>query len=578
MCRIMNVLLSRSVLVFATLCVFGLAAAEDGPFVQSSPEQGLQALRSTVSGRSYVVYVDAKPGEDISGKLQAAIDRVRDGYSGTVVCPPGQYALTRTVNLAGTLERFKKGGASNVTLDGNGATLIWNGPDEGAMIDMPGAASCTVRNLTLTGRRGKMWRKIIGIRHRGGIERKVHGGKNNRFERITLRNVGIGVEVGGIFGPDLVGDTFVGLKIWACRIGVHLLGQNVTGMVFINPLISSYEEAGFKIRGFGGRRIRASKEEDVPLVDGHGEPLVLMDPNQEFEIFQKDLPDWMTAEDVTYPTWWTKDEQGRELLWAGGGSLDITIYSLLGHSSHLNSWMIDTNSGAIRIYSARIEGPGGIFRSRLPVGMGRFSNLLMDLDVPTSRGMNNNAIEMHGAGPLYLIGGAYTSHIALGNNSVVYTLGTRFRKDTRNLSALLPLDFDEPLPDGVVDTGETRVVGQLRGKARVVRIPNPTDLGFRQLPGTSGARVHELTQSSRLTASVPEGKTSKKVDLTGMNGQPDGNYDVAITPNFDAGGVWVSSKERDHLVVNFPKPAPEGATLGIMIQHSPYRGLGAAGE
>jgi hypothetical protein len=77
---------------------------------------------------------------------------------------------------------------------------------------------------------------------------------------------------------------------------------------------------------------------------------------------------------------------------------------------------------------------------------------------------------------------------------------------------------------------------------------------------------------------VPEGKTSKKVDLTGMNGQPDGNYDVAITPNFDAGGVWVSSKERDHLVVNFPKPAPEGATLGIMIQHSPYRGLGAAGE
>ncbi len=66
-----------------------------------------------------------------------------------------------------------------------------------------------------------------------------------------------------------------------------------------------------------------------------------------------------------------------------------------------------------------------------------------------------------------------------------------------------------------------------------------------------------------------------KVELTGMDMQPDGNYDVAVTPNFDAGGVWVSSKARDHLVVNFPKPAPEGANLGIMIEHSPFRGLGA---
>ncbi|MBI4028377.1 MAG: hypothetical protein HY360_25555, partial [Verrucomicrobia bacterium] len=45
-----------------------------------------------------------------------------------------------------------------------------------------------MRNLTLQGERGKSWRKVIGICYRGGIERGVyaHGGKNNRFEGITI--------------------------------------------------------------------------------------------------------------------------------------------------------------------------------------------------------------------------------------------------------------------------------------------------------------------------------------------------------------------------------------------------------
>ncbi|MBI4025108.1 MAG: hypothetical protein HY360_09010, partial [Verrucomicrobia bacterium] len=412
--------------------------------------------------------------------------------------------------------------------------------------------------------------------YRGGIERGVyaHGGKNNRFEGITIFNVGIGIEVGGLFGPDLVGATFINTTVTNVRIGYRLMGCNVTSMVFINPLVAEFEEAGFQIKAFGGRQIRVSKDEPIVQRHADGRPGVLMDPDEEREIFQTDLPAWLSAPGVTYPTWWSANAAGKRVLWAGGGNLDVTIYGLLAHSSHLNSWVIDTNWGLVRVYSARIEGMGGIFRSSVPMAAGNYANVLMDMATTSAGGLNGNAIELHGEGPLYLIGGTYRANIALGGRSLVYAFGARFETPDSSSEALLPLGYDRPLDQRIKRTGETRAVSCERGQAEMVRVTHPRNPGFINLPGSHGARVHELTQSARMTVSALKEQTSVEVKLAGMAVQPDANYQVAVTPNFNAGGVWVSRKQRDSITVNFNHPAPPGATLDVLISHDPFRGTG----
>ena len=77
-----------------------------------------------------------------------------------------------------------------------------------------------------------------------------------------------------------------------------------------------------------------------------------------------------------------------------------------------------------------------------------------------------------------------------------------------------------------------------------------------------------------MVAEVPEGATSVEAPLAGLNEQADANYQVAVTPTFNAGGAWVSRKERNRVIINFANPAPAGAKLDVIVTHEPYRGAG----
>jgi len=569
--------------IFRECCLFVLCGFVLGGFVVPADAQqvvvndetlGLTSIQGKHSGRNHIVYVDGAPGTDITDAFQQAIDRVCQN-GGTVVLPSGTYQLSRSINCAGSPERFGhvKGGVKGLTIEGNGAILLWVGPDEGAVIDLPGPTDCQIMNLTVAGQRETGWRKVIGLRYRGGLERRTHGGKNNLFEHLKFQNLGVGIEVGGLFGPDLVGGTFVSLQVHYVRIGVRLMGPNVTSMVFFNPIVAGFEETGFEVKAFAARRIRASPDDTVPEVEVHGEPTVLMDPDNEKEIFQKDLPEWMVQPNIKYPVWWGEHRgSDKNTLWAGGGGLDVTIYGLLGHSSHLNSWMFDTNWGQFRVYTARIEGMGGILRSRTSMPAGRFANMLIDVNATSAGGVNGNAIELNGECPTYMMGGTYRANIALGSNTRLFNYGVRFDVVDRNYSALLPLDYDGPLNDRVEVTDKQKTLPNIRGKARIVKVKSMKDVGFVQLPNTSGGTLIESTQAVRVSADVSVGTRTKKVNLEGLQRLPSNDYHVSITPNYDAGSIWVARKAHDHVLVRMSKPAPKDARIDVRIEHAAWRG------
>jgi hypothetical protein len=538
-------------------------------------KNGLLSLSGKISKHAFTIYIDAKVGEDISDKLQTAFDTVRAQGGGTVVAPPGEYVISKEIAVSGSFKRFPTGKGKGITFDGNGATFWWDGPDNGAVLDLPAPDNCTLKNFILYGRRGKTWRNVIGVRYRGGVERKMNGGKNNRFENIRVQNLGVGFQIGSLFGPDLVGGTFVGTKAWGVRIGYHILGANVTNMVFISPIVQSFEEAGFLVSGFTARHIRRDKNDAVPKPEIPGMKTVLYDEITGREIFRNELPKWMTEPGVKYPVKTFKYNGVGPTLWATGGAPDITIYSLLAHSSHAESWVLDTDIGNIRVYGARIEGMAGIFRKRNSLGKwdSRFSDVLVNVSATSTGGINQNAIEYNGKGPLYLFGGVFYSNIALGQNTRAYVIGTRFLRHRQATKiALMSQDYKKKLPPCITDTGKLRIVVLLRGKARVVKVKTLSDPGFVQLSGTDSAQIYQLGQSICKDLRVPIGTRQLKVELPPMERQPDGNYQVIVTPGFDAGNFWVSGREGRGFTINFAKAAPRGARVNVLIERAPFKG------
>jgi hypothetical protein len=464
-------------------------------------------MRVTSAGRAYEVRVQAVPGDDIAHKLQAAIDRARQSYGGTVVLPPGKFTVSRSIELAGSLEKFPTGGASGVALEGAGGTVIkYTGPAGSAVLDMPAPWGCAVRNLTIDGNGAA----VAGVRYRGGYDRQTNGGKNNQFENLEIRNVDVGIEIGDVFNPDLVGSTFTAIHIEDVRIGVRLLGANVTGMVFSNVTLSNYRQAGFSLLGFGGRRIRRTKA-DPPASSGNG---VLTDPDSGREIFADQVPPY-TLEHMA-----SRLPDGQYVV--GGGSNDLVIFGLEALSQSAASWLIDTNQCHVRIYSARLHGPGGLFRSSANyLFSGRFSNLLMDVSC-AGEGRREAAIEFHGKGPLYLIDGYYPNDIAL-NDTTVFALGVRFGPGA----------------------------------------------GYRAIDKRLGV-IQELTQSWSKTIALTPGQTQAKIKLEGMETQATDRYAVLATPGFDAGSYWIDDKRTDGFTIHFTKPAPDHSHFDFQLQSTYY--------
>ncbi len=450
-------------------------------------------------------FADLAQGADISPALQQAVDAVRS-RGGRIVLPAGTYRMTHSVDLAGTLRKFPNGGPQGMTLEGNGAVLIWEGKDEGAVLDLPGITGCAVRNLTLRGHPSRQWNHLIGLRYRGGLERRNHGGKNNLFETIGLEHLGIGVETGGLFGPDLVGGTFLNVAVRDVRIGFRFMGQNVTSMLLLNPVVEGYRQAGIEIIAFPGRQVRANSDEPRQAPPTASNPGVLMDAEGEREIFQSDLPAWMSAPEVTYPTQWISPPGGKRWLQAGGGGLEVTVYGLRARSASQAAWAVDTNWGNVRIYGGEVAGAGGVFRSRVAMGFGHYTTLLKDVVAPDARGPEGNSVQLLGKGPLYLLGGTYGGQLALGRGAEVYEFGAVF-------AAAPPV-------------------------AGLVRRYHPTQTTRTSLWPTPG--------STELTVAASEGGT--------------------FLPGFNAGGHWVERTSTGHLRLRWRHPAPEGAFIDAVLE------------
>jgi len=521
----------------------------------------------TSANRAFVYYVDGKPGADITKNIQQAVDEARANHGGSVVLPPGRYQMTDTVYLAGSIDRFPKGGAKGIDVTGSGGAegtqISYRGPEGSVVFDLSAPWGCSLRNLSIDADNTP---GVIGIWYHGGYDRGTNGGKNNMFENIILRRMDVGIHIGDPFGPDLVGSTFRNIWISYMRVGVQIEGANVTGMAFYNLSGSTWNEAGIKIIGHTARRLRASPDDEIPEPEVPGVPAVVTDANTGKELFQDDVPEYalkhrtFTGTFRGYGPW----------VWVGGGAPDITIYNLNMHGADPSSWLIDNNWGHVRVYSARIEGPAGIYRRTAGGPAGRFADVLVDVNATSPGGLMGNVIEYHGQGPLYLIGGVYEGNIALADTTV-YSMGVKFFEWRESTSGMIRKDYLIPEGSKAVRTGKDRIFPGRRGMYDIVDIPLPRDISFVQLPGTEGMQIHEMTPQATLSVDVTKGQSSVTVPLGGMAAQPDGNYQVYVTPGFDAGGAWVTKKRNDSVTVNFSRAPADASRADILIQRAPFR-------
>jgi len=496
--------LIKQCIAFIGLSLFAAHAPAAEIQLTADPVHGLQKLSSSAD-RPYVVYVDAEPREDITFKIQNAIDRVGTGYGGNVVLPPGTFRLTNAVNLAGSVERFPKSGARGVVLrgaSGLATRLTWHGPPEGTMIELSAPWGCEVSQLHLDGRNVP---GVKGVVYHGGYDRWVNGGKNNTFKHLMIENVDVGLVVGDLFGPDLVGSSFYGVHVNHARIGIQVLAANVTGMGFYNIVLEDYTEAGFKLLGFSGRRIRKSPDSPPPEKGS----AVLMDADGRREIFADEVPPYIHER----KSW--KNDRGESIV--GGGANDTSIFGATGRTDHREAWFIDAFVSNVRVYTGDISGAGGVYRNTWRAPYGRFSDLLVDVSVHTSKGVERNAIELAGQGPFYFIGGHYDRNVVLRGN--VFAHGTTFS-------------------DGA---------------------------SFTRTGNNRPPVVHRPAARMSFIVSVPSGANEVTVHL--QRPQPDLDYQVIATPRFDAGGIWVEEKRVRSFSLHLAKASEVEGVVDVLVQH-----------
>ena len=540
-------------------------------------------------GRTYTVYVEQMPGENWDEKIRNAVNRaVYNGMGAEVVLPPGHLVIkepirlwrqrktrqvdttAENVELADVRQVWQaiKGGRVQDLPRGlvfRGSTagttlLLWEGGANQVIVDMPAPWDCTISNLRINGNNSE---GTVGIRYRPGWEFGVNGGKKDQFERLSLERLDVGIHVGGPFGPDLVGSTFRQVSVHACRIGFLLESANVAEMWFKECFVGSCEEAGFKLIGHGGRVLRHLAEKDTPtdeqvVVDAWGR-----------EIFLEQLPPVLVEQKVN-------DLKGSEppaangakrRPWAGGGSPTCFISDLVAHMHHPDAWMIDSNWAPVRLEHVRMEGCSGVLRVQ---GKGmrntRFNDILIDVNAVTTGGINGYAIEYHKGGPIYFLGGTFEGPIGLGQNTVCYSLGVRFLNRQRAMSGLVRQGQRLPEDSFYRTSGESATIPHRGWKGERVLSGIHETIGFEQMPGTHGARMHQLSESHSLTVSVPASQKTVTVSLQGLMVQPDRSYHVHLTPNWPAGSVWVSNKQRSQFTINFDNAPPKGGCVDVLIR------------
>lgn len=542
-------------------------------------------------GLPYTVHVEQMPGESWDEKIRNAVNQaVFNGMGAEVVLPPGHLTIKQPIRLW----KQRKTREADTTADGieladirqvwaavkggrrqdlpsglvfRGATagatkLIWEGGPNQVIIDMPAPWYCELSNLRIDGGNAE---GTIGIRYRAGWEFGVNGGKKNVFERIALERLDVGIHIGGPFGPDLVGSTFRHISAHACRIGFLLESANVAEMWFKECFLGSCEEAGFKLVGHRGRVLRHLAEKDAPVTDE-----VVVDAFGR-EIFLEQLAPRLAQEKVREGAH-TDVPGSASRPWAGGGSPTCYISDLVAHMQHPQAWMIDSNWACVRLEHVRMEGCSGVLRVQ---GKGmrnlRFNDILIDVNAVTTGGLNGYAIEYQKGGPITFIGGTFEGPIGLGQNAVCYSVGARFLERRRRMPGFVRDGFTLPEGSFFKLTGKPTTIPYRRWKGQRVESGVHDAIGFEQLPGTSGARVHRVNESHPFTIAVEAGKRAITVPLKGLSAQPDAAYQVHITPSWRTGSVWVSNKQPSQFTVNVDEPAPaKDGSLDVLIHRAGF--------
>lgn len=581
--------MTRSLMLALALiaAVIGAASAQE-PADQTTDTQTTPAGVFTPDGRAYVVYAEAMPGETWSEKINAAVQRAMvGGVGGEVVLPPRWIELDQPVklwrqrvgpdtdtraegvqlaNLGAVYQSIRGGRVQDLPRGlvlrgaaGGSTRLIWTGGPNQVVIDLPAPWYCEVRNLSIDGNNTE---GLIGLRYRAGWEFGTNGGKNNRFEGLRFTRMDVAIDVGGPFGPDLVAGEFRNIQISAVREGFRFVGANVAEMWLSGIMITNYDDCGFNLVTHSGRVVRSLAERDTPTDEN-----VLRDPDGR-EIFLEQIPETAVAQKLMR-TAHPDVEGSAERPWVGGGGPTVVIDNVVAHAKHPGSWLVKAFHAPVRLAHVRHEGPGGILRAHAGAPDGRFNDILEDVNAVSPGGLEGWVIDYNRPGPLYLIGGTLEGPIALGSGAIVYNMGCKFANRGRTGSGLIPPDFELPEGSFYQRTGEQQTWPERRWPGDVVVSGAHQQVGFVQRPGSATPVVYSLQSEVSLTVPVEVGESTAAVVLTGLQRQPDANYQVLVTPGWRAGEVWVTDKRRDGFTVNLANPAPEGATLDVMIRRSP---------
>ena len=226
--------------------------------------------------------------------------------------------------------------------------LRWTGAHNSVMLDMPAPWHCHVSDLMLDGNNVP---GVLGIRYRAGYEFGADGGKSNVFERLSLFGLHVGVEVGGPLIPDLVGTSFRNLEVHDVGVGLRFYGGNVAAMWLSETMLAHWQVAGVQLLGYAIRVARprshaAATPRHPPLRDADGR-----------EIFIEQIPKWALEHDpavLPCPPYCAPPDSPPGSREVGGGMPSVVLDRIV--ASGEVGWLVDSDGGAVRMQSVRLEG------------------------------------------------------------------------------------------------------------------------------------------------------------------------------------------------------------------------------
>lgn len=192
------------------------------------------------------------------------------------------------------------------------------------------------------------------------------------------------------------------------NIGLRFFGGNVAEMWASELMLDSWNTAGIELRGYAIRTARpraaANHTPAAPLLaDADGN-----------EIYAEQIPAYALKHDgaiLPCPPYCAKGSPPGSVE-VGGGQPSVVVERVVASGHH--GWLVDSDCGAVRLHTVRLEGQAGLMRNTGvpgawpaacdspatgncgPIADGRFTDILIDVSNSYGNGkstpLNNTAI------------------------------------------------------------------------------------------------------------------------------------------------------------------------------------------